>query len=354
MIEHASDVKVMADGIILVADAGGRSVSAFDRSGRLINRIGRSGSGPGEFSGIDRIFPIGRDSLFVPDHDRGTLFRISDGAVLETIRFDPGHGTTVMWAVGRAGTIVRVTYSVQTGQSFFGDNSRLAMWIHTYAGFRRIPLPKDLHLRLPSAIYDAPGLVAMVGIEEIAVADPNRFEIQLLSLSGEPRERLGMYDYRPLEVSESDKEYLRGRTFTELSSRLVARLEERTNSVVAERLMSRFAEHATNSQIRVADYYPAFTDLLVDDIGRFWLRKPAHADELATARSFELRWDDAKRGTFQWDVYAQSGSHVARVNVPFGFVPTDVLDGFVYGYQITAEHERIVMRAELPNLEGGH
>lgn len=101
----------------------------------------------------------------------------------------------------------------------------------------------------------------------------------------------------------------------------------------------------------MADYCAAFTDLLVDDIGRFWLRKPARADELATARSFELRWDDAKRGTFQWDVYAQSGAHVARVNVPFGFVPTDVLDGFVYEYQITEEHERIVMRAELPNLD---
>lgn len=87
---------------------------------------------------------------------------------------------------------MRVTYSVQTGQSFFGNNGRLAMWIHTHAGFRQIPLPEDLHLRLPSGICDAPGLVAMAGVEEIAVADPNRFEIQLLGLSGDLRGLLRM------------------------------------------------------------------------------------------------------------------------------------------------------------------
>lgn len=50
-----------------------------------------------------------------------------------------------------------------------------------------------------------------------------------------------------MEVSESDKEYVRGRAFTEASSRLVARLEERTSSAVAKRLMSRFAQRGTNS-----------------------------------------------------------------------------------------------------------
>jgi 6-bladed beta-propeller len=68
------DVELAASGRIYVADDLNWRVSIFDRSGRLLRRLGRRGQGPGEFErpwylAVDRF-----DSLFVWD---GALARIS-------------------------------------------------------------------------------------------------------------------------------------------------------------------------------------------------------------------------------------------------------------------------------------
>jgi hypothetical protein len=68
------DVKMGPTGRIYVADDLNWSVSVFDRSGRLVRRLGRRGRGPGEFERPWHLAVDRSDSLFVWD---GALGRIS-------------------------------------------------------------------------------------------------------------------------------------------------------------------------------------------------------------------------------------------------------------------------------------
>ena len=95
-------IAVADDGVIYAADAGHLEVRVFDREGRFVRRIGRRGSGPGEFEGLGAIYAFG-DTVAITDYrlTRLTLFDES-GAVLgtEPLRDRNNRGVTV---VGRSG-----------------------------------------------------------------------------------------------------------------------------------------------------------------------------------------------------------------------------------------------------------
>jgi hypothetical protein len=88
------DVELGPTGRIYVADDLGWNVAVFDRSGRLLRRMGRRGRGPGEFERPWHLAVDRHDSLFVWD---GALARVSvfgpDG------RFARSFATPGAWAV---------------------------------------------------------------------------------------------------------------------------------------------------------------------------------------------------------------------------------------------------------------
>ncbi len=57
-------------GTIVVADAWVKAILFFDPSGRTARRVGREGSGPGEFRGPGWVQRCSGDSLFVWDRRR--------------------------------------------------------------------------------------------------------------------------------------------------------------------------------------------------------------------------------------------------------------------------------------------
>lgn len=79
------DARWLADGTIAVADRQADRVFVFGQDGRLLRTLGRSGSGPGEFTNIRGLYPKG-DSLLVHDlgQDRLTLFA-PHGRVVRTV-----------------------------------------------------------------------------------------------------------------------------------------------------------------------------------------------------------------------------------------------------------------------------
>lgn len=59
----------VSDGRVFVANSGTQEVRVYDPSGRLIDRFGSSGEGPGEFVALDWMTQLGADSLAVLDID---------------------------------------------------------------------------------------------------------------------------------------------------------------------------------------------------------------------------------------------------------------------------------------------
>lgn len=79
----------LANGRIVVADAGSTELRIFGTDGRHIETVGRKGSGPGEMQGVDGLF-YSSDSLYVRDSFGGAHVFASSGAYARSIRFMVG------------------------------------------------------------------------------------------------------------------------------------------------------------------------------------------------------------------------------------------------------------------------
>jgi hypothetical protein len=71
---EVADVAVSLNGTIWVADRDDPRLRAFSPAGSVIRSFGRRGEGPGEFSGIEKIFPAADGSIAVVDM---RLFRLT-------------------------------------------------------------------------------------------------------------------------------------------------------------------------------------------------------------------------------------------------------------------------------------
>jgi hypothetical protein len=69
-----ADVAVTPGGTVYVADRDDPRIRVFSSSGRSVRSFGRRGEGPGEFTGIEKIFPASDGSLAVVDM---RLFRLT-------------------------------------------------------------------------------------------------------------------------------------------------------------------------------------------------------------------------------------------------------------------------------------
>jgi hypothetical protein len=64
---RASSAARLSDGRIVVANGGTNELRFFDRSGRHIASVGRTGEGPGEFRDLQRVWTLTGDSLLAYD-----------------------------------------------------------------------------------------------------------------------------------------------------------------------------------------------------------------------------------------------------------------------------------------------
>ena len=71
---EASQVARDSRGLLYATAAGRNRVAVFDASGKLLRTIGRTGARPGEFGTPIRSIYVSRDSLYVFDSDRMTVF----------------------------------------------------------------------------------------------------------------------------------------------------------------------------------------------------------------------------------------------------------------------------------------
>lgn len=101
--ENITSGFVRRDGGVVVADAGANTLYALAPTGELVTTMGGRGEGPGEFSRIGSMVPLGADSFLVNDggNNRVTFY---DGVTYASDRrFEGFFSPAIYEPIGRAG-----------------------------------------------------------------------------------------------------------------------------------------------------------------------------------------------------------------------------------------------------------
>jgi len=181
-LDGAASSLRLSDGRVLVANTGSSEIRVFDAQGRFIARIGRKGSGPGEFTGAIQLAPTALNGFAAYDRGEERLSTFdSTGAYVNAQRIEaPGTFSSfplwvwlyrANWIVGPADTARRP--EVTRTLSSMGDPPPGAYRYVQVAGDGRI----WSQVRMPGDSVEAWQVHSPDGVL-IAIAElPRRFEI---------------------------------------------------------------------------------------------------------------------------------------------------------------------------------
>lgn len=300
---------LMPDGTIVVADGGSLELRVFDRSGRLIARFGRKGGGPAEFASIEWIDSCGGPTVFLYDVLR---FRITewstDGRLLDDFIVQGPRGDLP-------------PYSVACGP---GDTFVLVGW------------PDVTHFS---------GTGAYRPMVDLGIAEPNgRFRERLRRVPGGDRFRTDLNDGpvplgRSTTIRASGTSILIGTAdsfyidmYASNGSHRAIGLDRRRdaltrrvrNAWIEERIkhLAPERQEAQRRRLRDAEFLPdslpAYSSFHVDRLGLIWVQAyPIPGEPVGP-----------------WEVLSVFGDHVARVDLPPGFRPMDILADFIAGVAV--------------------
>jgi len=287
-----------SDGSILVVDGASRELRFFDSEGRLLDRVGRKGEGPGEFDDPVLVPTVGSDSLLL--WDTGLIrFQVfsSNGLDHQTIRL------TKKWPGGSRPPVGAVDYQV-LAEKREGPNladlreggpkewERVFVWVDPASGVERrivsFTVVRDYVFlegggapRM-SLIPFSPVPVATVSRDGALISRGSLSEIRGYDLEGELR--------RIFRVDES------GRPVTPRMIEAKLALEGTGSPSSRNRWERLYA------QMPIPDTLPVFQSLQIDDTGWLW------------AKIYE--WDPTQPP--EWMVFDPEGRAHGIVETPAG------------------------------------
>lgn len=154
---------------LFVANGGGPEVRIYRSDGTLVNRIGRGGSGPGEFQQIRWIAPLEPDSLMVLDaRARRLSFFHTDGTFGRMMPLEAPELGEPMW-VGDVQGVIAIGWTLPPDPRSMQEDVAAAESLV----LRFLPRPGATTTRPPSTPPPA-----LSGLFWIRVPDPTAFRIQ--------------------------------------------------------------------------------------------------------------------------------------------------------------------------------
>lgn len=321
-------IEIGADGTIYVLDNQASEIRAFQPDGTFDRTVARSGSGPGEIGQANGLVRAPDGTLWVQDHSQWRLIRLDpDGGEVERIPMpvlqygylwdgvvDEQGRIWTEWSrsVGgpppgqppepglQEGTseMHMIALDPETGASdtIYLATATWRSWVVTLDngwGFRAIPFqPSNLYAVGPSG--------------EIWLAASDRYRIALLDSSGDTV-RIVEVDRDPEPVTADDR-----RAYIEDAA------ERGENEERAARAMTG----------AFPDVKPVLAQLVVDDEGRLWVRRPGH-------------------GGGHFDVFERSGDFVGSVRLGFEspeYFPPRIRDGALYTLEVDEYDVQSVVR----------
>lgn len=300
----------LADGRIVIGDAGSSEVRLYDPEGRFLSAAGRPGGGPEEFRRIDKLVRASGDSVLV---------------------FDGGSGRLSL--LGPGGTFVRsVTPAAATpGASFAGalENGSCVFGVP-------VPLPPREGVSRDSLVYllVAPDgstvdtLTVAPGGEQFQRVDGRRVSRMTNPFGPMPAASAGgdrifvgatdRYEIRQFGPDGTPTRVLRRKVdpqpFTEAHFRRVADRVPQMASALAE--------------IPRPSRVPAYASLLVDRESNLWVQD----------------YPSPGAASASWTVFGPEGAMLGQVAMPAAFRPTDIGADYVLGvWRDELDVERIRM-----------
>jgi hypothetical protein len=305
VLSRVADVALLDGGGVAVADGGSATIRVYRPDGTVRTIAGGPGDGPGEFRWINDLRYRPPDTLVVFDAEAGRLTTLAENGerVGSTVTFRADDGRVEIY-LGR-----------------FGDGGHALAWIRQPPTERNpAELTPDMMAIArfgPDGRYEAP-LVEDLGMRRLGCC-PTPFSPSFAGavLGGAVLHTDGM---RP-EVRRT------GTTGEPLPPlRLPVARGSLADAWAAYRPHADSSDLVRFDEIRGAaglDSVPAFSDMMLDDEGRPWLKE--------YDPSVDSHWRLRPRTGGHWIVIRADGTPVARVSVPGGFRPMDVRGSAVAG-----------------------
>lgn len=316
---------ILADGRLVVSNAGSAELRYYDASGGHLQTVGRRGGGPGEFQYPGNPFRLAGDSVLVGVDAGARRLALFDAAG----RFVESYGAAGVRGLGSVvgvlgdGGLVRQAVLPEEGGSREGQN-RQAVVVVRHA---RDGAPLDTVARLPGSelyrIVEQSGSMMMVGYSPAPFA-----RMQQVAVGGGVV-YAGAGDAYEVEVYGTERPADQGQTATRPPARLIRLARPNrpvTGAEVAEFRRVSLAR-ATNDDLRrrIERYLanatypkemPAYQGLQVDARGNLWVEAyRAPGEEVAP----------------RWEVFDPDGVWLGTVETPAGVQIYEIGEGYLLG-----------------------
>jgi hypothetical protein len=319
---YISGVHRLPNGSIAVMDAWAPALTFFTETGKVLGRIGREGSGPGEFPArsAPRSFTCGADSVYVSTPPNVHVFT-PPGTFVRTFTLDSrawlkscyagrivaqlGHGE---WR-GTAGVFtdsaVFALYDLAGQQVAIIDTlpADERMWTRNVEGYgysRRV----------------FGNTISMSGSgDRLVIGYSDAFHVALFDAEGALRERFHAPSLEQRVTAQDINDYRAFVEPLELNDEEHRMVEDQLKSA-AERLL------------------PAFGQLAIDAGGNVWARMYDHLDAVAffDHSSFSrASMRPTLQGSRRWRVIEGTGQYLGEVTTPDGFEVSEIGRDWVLG-----------------------
>lgn len=312
LFNRIAHVEALPTGELLVVDGATRELRFFGTNGRFARKVGRNGSGPGEFRSVDGV-AITDNHVHVFDASQVRLTRIdlSGADVTTTVVASPSDARVRIWTYSLGGLLGGRPVFVASG--FRSRNNgplrytdSMTQFIYSVDGrtAKRIG-----EMAVMDAFYESPSKkgdlifgrfsTSAVGAGRLFVTDGGRFSVRAYDSSGTLVKSFTR-EHPSTRATDADfEEYLDFR-----HQFVPNRNREELRKIL--------------SAIPRAEFKPFISRLLVDDESNLWVE---HWKVHGNARPSI------------WSVFDASGRLLAEATFPRGFRPHTIRRGVVAGVQ---------------------
>lgn len=312
LLDRVVGARRLADGGVVVANAGSQELRFYDVEGRHLHSAGGQGMGPGEYQDIGWMDGYPGDSLLVYDpRARRVSVTSSDGEVGRSLTFgrmETGGAAIPVGAfadgslLGRVATVVGagevstgMRKSTATYAHFSGADGSLLDSIVTLPGEERHLLVEPTMMMITTPLL-APAPHHALSGDRVFLGHGGSFEIATYT-SGGAVQRIIRRSGDPIPVTATELALL-------IDRRLAREEDEKFNRQLTQILAS----------MPTPEFRPAFAGLLADTEGNLWAQESALPGE--------------PNG---WTVLDGDGRMLGTVELPQSFRPLQIGADFVLG-----------------------